>query len=355
MKKLCKNCGAKIPKKSDVCKKCGEPYEYIDLELDPETEKALQIEKPSNMLNICILLVSILVFIYSLVLIFLNFTNQRENSKNKLPQTSVSDSENSESNDNSSVHYNAIDFIGQPLSEVKKVLGDQYSIRISDTTLIEYINFPVILSTTDETPNDNSIISKVILKDNAQITPSVTANMTFDELRIVLALTQSAPELDEADAFYYVRKVFENDNYQMNGEFKFDNGATDKAPLEVILTCDELINPKVFGMVTGLDEDSWLNVRSQPIIDSEAIIQLYNGDRVEIISEISTEENNWFEVETSNGTVGFASAAFISKEGTGSAQTSEESDPENEAFEETDSENETEEETEETESDESEE
>lgn len=343
MKKLCKNCGAKIPKKSDVCKKCGEPYEYIDLELDPETEKALQIEKPSSMINVCILLVSVLVFIYSLVLIFLNFTGQKENSKNKLPQTSVSDSESSETNDNSSVHYNAIDFVGQPLSEVKKVLGDQYSIKISDTTLIEYMNFPVTLSTTDKTPNDNSVISKVILKDNAQITPSVTADMTFDELKIVLALTQGAPELDETDAFYYVRKVFENDNYQMNGEFKFDNSATDKAPLEVILTCDELINPKVFGMVTGLDEDSWLNVRSQPIIDAEAIVQLYNGDVVEIISEISTEENDWFEVKTSDGKVGFASAAFITKEGTGSAQTSEES------------ENETEEETEEMESDESEE
>ena len=31
MKKICRNCGAKVPKKSDICKKCGEPYEYIDL------------------------------------------------------------------------------------------------------------------------------------------------------------------------------------------------------------------------------------------------------------------------------------------------------------------------------------
>ena len=47
MKKLCRNCGAKVPKKSDICKKCGEPYEYIDLiRLDPEAEKALQIDNP---------------------------------------------------------------------------------------------------------------------------------------------------------------------------------------------------------------------------------------------------------------------------------------------------------------------
>ena len=71
MKKICRNCGAKVPKKSDICKKCGEPYEYIDLiRLDPEAEKALQIDKPSVMNNVCVLILSVLVFAYSLFLIY---------------------------------------------------------------------------------------------------------------------------------------------------------------------------------------------------------------------------------------------------------------------------------------------
>lgn len=314
MKKLCKNCGAKVPKNSDICKKCGEPYEYIDLvTLDPEMEKALQVEKPSIMFNVCILILSILIFAYSLMLIYLDYTDGNSGKHNKLPETTVSDeTEEPETTDTSAVHYNAVDFIGQPFSEVRKVLGEKYSIKLADTTLVSYVDFPVTLSTTDSSLTDDSVISMVTVTGNAQITPVVTADMTFDELKIVLALNKNAPEFNEEDAFYYVHKTFENDTCQMTADFKFDDASTDKAPIEVKIINSELTVPKVMGTVTGLDD--FLNMRSEPLYAADSVHQLYNGDQVEIIDTVTSDDGaEWYKIIFNGSLTGYASSEFIVK------------------------------------------
>lgn len=315
MKKLCKNCGAKVPKKSDICKKCGEPYEYIDLiTIDPETEKALQVEKPSIMLNVCLLILSILIFAYSLVLVFLKYTDGKSDRKNKLPDTAVSDTAEEETDkaDTSAVHYNAVDFIGQPFSEVKKVLGEKYSIKLAESTLVSYIDFPVTLSTTDTTLSDDSVISRVIVTDNAQITPVVNADMTYDELKIVLALTKNAPEFNEEDAFYYIHKTFDNDICQVAADFKFDDASTDKAPIEVIISNMELTVPKVMGTVTGLDD--YLNMRSEPFYAAESVHQLFNGDQVEILDTVKSDDGSeWYKIKFGEDLIGYSSTEFIAK------------------------------------------
>jgi hypothetical protein len=318
MKKLCKNCGAKIPKKADTCKKCGEPYEYIDLELDQETKKALAVRKPSYVINVCVILLAVLVFAYSLLLIYFKFTGGKDDKKQSFVSdssvTDITDSSTPEDDISSQVHYNAIDFIGQTFGEVKKVLGEQYSLKVSDTTtLVSYINFPVTLSTADQNPTDESVITKVIVTGNAHITPVASCDMTYDELKIVLAFTKPAPELNQSDAFYYVSKVFENDNCQMHADFKFDNDSTDKAPLEVIIYSADTAQSKVIGIVSGLDEGSSLNVRSDAYYDAEALTQIYEGDEVEIINEINSGDVDWYEIITKDNIKGFSVAEFIEK------------------------------------------
>ena len=318
MKKLCRNCGAKVPKKSDICKKCGEPYEYIDLiRLDPEAEKALQIDKPSVMNNVCILILSILVFAYSLFLIYQTITDKSKASDDFSADSSVSDSvsEESQTEDTdmiSDVHYNASDFIGLPFSEVKKTLGEKYIIKVSDSTLIEHKDYSITLSTTDKSLTDDSVISKVILSGNAQITPVVRANMTFNDLKTVLALTQNAPELNEQDAFYYVCTAFETDVLQVQADFKFDDDSTDKAPIEVTLYSQALITPKIMGTVTGLDD--FLNMRTEPLYAADEVHQLYNGDQVEILEEVTSDDGAlWYKVLYNDSIMGYSSAEFIVK------------------------------------------
>ena len=318
MKKICRNCGAKVPKKSDICKKCGEPYEYIDLiRLDPETEKALQIDKPSVMNNVCVLILSVLVFAYSLFLIYQTFTDKNKSGNSASSDSSVSDSISEESQIEESslisdVHYNASDFIGLPFSEVKKTLGEKYIIKVSDSTLIEYKDYSVTLSTTDKSLTDDSVISKVILTGNAQVTPVVRANMTFDDLKTVLALTQSAPELNEQDAFYYVCTTFETDMLQVQADFKFDDDSTDKAPIDVTLYSQALITPKIMGTVTGLDD--FLNMRTEPLYSADEVHQLYNGDQVEILEEVTSDDGAlWYKVLYNDSIMGYSSAEFIVK------------------------------------------
>jgi len=316
MKKLCRNCGAKVPKKAEICPKCGEPYEYIDLvRLDPEEEKLIQVDKPSLMPNVCALLLAIAAFGYALTLVWMHLQNNTVtgDKENDTPSLSDEVSEISESSEAEvpSVHYNAVDFLGQSFSDVTKVLGDRYSIKISDTVAAEFTDFPVTVSTLENQLTDTAPISKVIVSGNAQITPVASADMTFEELKIVLALKENAPELNEKDAFYYAHTTFDNGLCKINADFKFDNEALDKAPIEVILTDISLNVPKVMGTVTGIDADDVLNVRAEASYDAEFIGELLNGAQVEILDTVTdTEGNTWYKINTGNKE-GFVSADYV--------------------------------------------
>ncbi len=319
MKKLCRNCGAKVPKKSDICPKCGEPYEYIDVvRISPEEESIIKVEKPSLMLNICILILAVLVFAYSLMLVYLRYTDRdddSDDSQGDIP--AVTDeviTENEDSTpDLSMVHYNAIDFPGMTFGDVKKILGEKHVIRITgDGTQIVYDDFNVTLRSLDNPVTDDSLICGVILTGNAQVTPVVTADMTFDQLKIVLALTQSAPELNAQDAYYYVHKTFENDACQMTADFRFDDESADKAPIEVVITDISLSVPKNMGTVAGLDD--YLNLREQPSSSAEAITQLVNGDEVEIVESYTSDDGTeWYKVIYDETMTGYVAAEFVVK------------------------------------------
>lgn len=320
MKKLCRNCGAKVPKKSDICPKCGEPYEYIDIvKLDPETAQMLQVEKPSVMSNVCVIILSVLILAYSGFLFWQKYNEHSDAKKENDPHsdTTVSDEETpgeeTAEEEAEGVQYSAVDFVGQPFSEVKKLLGDKVNIKISaDTTLIEYTDYPLTFVTADNSFSDESPVTKVIITGNGKITPAASADMTFDALRLVLGLVQTTPELNEKDAYYYIHHSFYNDLCQMSADFRFDDESTDKAPIEVVLTDISLNVPKVMGTVTGLDD--YLNIRSAPVYSSEAVHQLMNGDQVEIIGEVTSEDGaEWYEIIFEDSIKGFASADYIVK------------------------------------------
>lgn len=318
MKQLCKNCGAKIPKNSDICKKCGEPYEYIDLQLDPETEELVKVEKPSNMPHICILLLSIMVFAYSLFLIYSNFSNEK-GEKNNTPSQSLSsdDQDISKPDDQETPKYNfnAIDFVGQPFSAAKSVLKDQYSIKVTDDeTLICYIDIPITLSTTDSELSENSIICSVSANGKINVTADITADMTFAEIAPLLKLSDNAPKVG-SDSFYYAYKTFEKDGYQIDAAFKFDNDSIDEPPLDVILTCKELTVQKTMGIVKGLDEGSSLNMRTEPLYGADAVHQLYENDKVEILETVTSDDGAaWYKVMYDNSIIGYSIAEFITIE-----------------------------------------
>ena len=166
MKKICRNCGAKVPKKAEISPKCGEPYEYIDLvRLDPEEEKLIQVDKPSVMPNVCALLLALAAFGYALTLVWMHLQNDTlaGDKGNDRPSLSdeVSESVEDSETDVPSVHYNAVDFLGQSFSDVTKVLGDRYSIKISDTVAAEFTDFPVTVSTLESQLTDSAPISKL--------------------------------------------------------------------------------------------------------------------------------------------------------------------------------------------------
>lgn len=317
MKKICRNCGAKVPKKSDICPKCGEPYEYIDMvRLDPELEKNLNVEKPSVMINVCLIILSVLVIAYAALLGYNKYTEQsteEENSPSEITADADPDVQISEAETPAEpVLYNAVDFIGKPFSDVKKVLGDKYSIKLSDTTLVAYTDVPVTLSTLDFELTDESVISKVIITGNGQITPAVTADMTFDDLKIVLGFKANAPELNEEDAYYYVREKYTADAKELDLVFRFDDEATDRAPMEVTVEDSSLIVKKVMATVTGLDD--FLNLRSEPSYSSDALLELVNGDEVEIIDTYKADDGTeWYQVIYDDRITGYAAAEFIVK------------------------------------------
>ena len=98
----------------------------------------------------------------------------------------------------------------------------------------------------------------------------------------------------------------------MTADFKFDDAATDKAPIEVIITNAELTVPKVMGTVTGLDD--YLNMRAEPRYAADTVHQLYNGDQVEIINTVTSEDGAvWYEIIYGGSIKGFSSAEFIVK------------------------------------------
>ncbi len=311
MKKICKNCGAKIPRNSDTCKKCGEHYEYIDFEIDDQTKELITVEKPSNMIHICLLILSIIIFIYSLVLVYLRFTNKEiVKEMPAAPDSSSVDSSSSEPE----VNYFAADFIGQTFKEVKNKLGEQYSIKLSASsgqTQASYINYPIVLLSTDKTLTDDSIISSVIVTDNGSVTPQITADMTYSQLKSILNLSKPAPISDGTDEFFYVTNSVANDNYVLTAKFRFESEDTEKPCIAVIVSSDELTAAKNYGTVTGLDEGSSLNVRKEALYAAESLLQLHEGDKVEILDKVTTEDGAlWYEVSFNN-VKGYSSAEFI--------------------------------------------
>ncbi len=312
MKRRCKNCGAKLPKKSDICKKCGEEYEYIVL--DPETAKLIEVEKPSSMLHICILLLSIVIFIYSLLLIYFHLSGKNKDDAKSMPALSNS-SQSSQTQqpeqEQEEAPYYAVDFIGMTFKEAKEILGEQYSIKLSDTTLVNYIDHPLTLSTTDKSLTDSSVISKVIAKDSVFVTTQIKADMTYTELKSLLNLSKPSPEFNQEDSYYYAYRASANDNYSVNLSFKFGFDTADQKPMEVIIDCEELTAKKVYGVVTGLDEGSYLNVRREPLYSSESLCQVFEGDTVEFLSEHTSEDGvKWFEISV-NDIKGYSVAEYI--------------------------------------------
>lgn len=308
--KRCKNCGAKISKGDDLCKKCQETYEYIDL--DPESKELVTVIKPSNMLHICILILSVIIFLYSLLLIYLNFTNKKV--PKEKPQLSVSSSSivdsvtDSSAEDNIKSDYFAVDLIGITLKDLKDKFGEQYTIKIADTTLITYVNYPLTFSTLDKTLTDESVISSITVTDDGPITPEITADMTYFELSSILDFAKPSPVLNETDSYYYASKVFQNDNYMVQASFKFDDDSIDKSPLSVKLDCEQLTAPKNLGTVTG----DTLSIRTDTFYDAEVLHQLIKGDVVEILETVMTDNDTirWFKVSF-NGMVGYCIADYI--------------------------------------------
>ena len=312
MRKICKNCGAKIPNNSDTCKKCGEHYEYIDFELDDDTRSLITVEKRSNMIHICLLILSILVFIYSLVLVYLRFT--KKEIVKQIPQAAESSQSDLSSSAQPTVNYFAVDFVGQSFKDVKKVLGEQYSIKLSVSsgeTQASYLNFPIVLTTTDKTFTDDSIISSVIITDNGSVTPQITADMTYSQIKSTFNLSKPAPVSEGTDDFFYISHSIANENYIVNAKFRFESTDTEKPCIAVILSSDALSAQKKTGTVTGLDEGSSLNVRQEPLYDAQSLQQLHEGDVVEILDKVTTEDGViWYEISFNN-TKGYSIAEFI--------------------------------------------
>ncbi|MGN0582400.1 MAG: SH3 domain-containing protein, partial [Oscillospiraceae bacterium] len=87
---------------------------------------------------------------------------------------------------------------------------------------------------------------------------------------------------------------------------------TDKAPIEVTLYSQALITPKIMGTVTGLDD--FLNMRTEPLYSADEVHQLYNGDQVEILEEVTSDDGAlWYKVLYNDSIMGYSSAEFIVK------------------------------------------
>lgn len=324
MKRICKSCGAKIPKNKSICKKCGEAYVDIEmeLELDEETKALVTVEKKSNMIHVCILLLSILVFLYSLLLIYLHFTNKKITKE--MPSSEITETEE-EPEQKPDVNYNAVSFIGGPFSEVKSKLGDQYSIKkVGDQTLACYINYPVVITTNDSPISDSSVVIAATVTGNGSVSTECTADMTYSQLRSILNITKMelSPDKENPEKFSYTH-LFANDSMTVTAKFTFDTNDVETPCAEVYITNEDLNAKKKYGIVTGLDEGSSLNVRSEALYDADALTQIYEGDKVEILDKAITEDGTvWYQI-TVNNITGFSVAEFIVPE-----ETEEQSEPE---------------------------
>lgn len=317
MKRICKSCGAKIPKNKSICKKCGEAYVDIEteLELDEETKALVTVDKKSNMIHVCILLLSILVFVYSLLLIYLHFTDKKITKE--MPSAETTETEEIP-DEKPAAEYNAVSFIGKPFSEVKSKLGDQYSIKkVGDQTLACYINYPVVITTNDSPLSDSSVVIAATITGNGSVSTECTADMTYSQLRSLLNITKMElnPDKENPEKFSYTH-LFSNDSLKVTAKFIFDTNDIETPCAEVYITNEDLNAKKKFGIVTGLDEGSSLNVRSEALYDAEALTQVYEGDKVEILDKAITEDGSvWYQI-TVNNITGFSVAEFIVPEET---------------------------------------
>lgn len=307
--KKCKNCGAKIPKDSNVCEKCGSTYDYIDLE--PEEKEMLLVDKKSNILHICLIILSVIIFLYALCLIFINFKGKQPSVPT--PQTSTESSSETEvttTTEQAVEKRYALDYIGKTVADLKADFGDQYSIKLADMTQLTYVDYPFTFCTMDKTVSDASVISTVTVTGKGEINPEIKADMTFSQLYSALNFTKTAPELNKDDTYYYAYRQMHNDNYDIKATFKFDNDSQDSAPISVTLKCEELEKAKVYGTV-HLD-DGTLRMRKETNYDSEVLYELNEGDVVEVLDTVKTDDDTitWYKVKF-NDIEGYSVADYI--------------------------------------------
>ncbi|MDO5560303.1 MAG: SH3 domain-containing protein [Oscillospiraceae bacterium] len=307
--KKCKSCGAKMPKGSNVCEKCGSTYDYIDL--DPEEKELLTVDRKSNVIHVCLIILSVIVFLYACSLVFLDVTKKRSTSEAP-PSVSNTTSEpdvTTTVEDTKTKHY-ALDYIGKTVADLKADFGDQYSIQLSDLTQLKYVDYPFTFCTVDKTISDASVISTIIVSGSGYINPEIKADMTFSQLASALNFTKPAPELNQSDAFYYAYRIMQNDDLEVNTAFKFDNDSPDSSPISITLKCEQLEKAKVYGTV-HLD-DGTLRMRTGTTYDSEVVHELVEGDVVEILETVMTDDDTikWYKVSFGEFT-GYSVADYI--------------------------------------------
>ncbi len=321
MTRRCKNCGAKLPKKSDICKKCGEQYMDDFSDFDAETQEMLSVQKPSNVFYVCLIIICIFVFLFALLLIFLNVTGNKE----KYSQTSESDdtsitseiSEPDESNLSNSTYF-AMDFIGKPFSEIKSTLTGDYKIIMGDTTQYNYTDFPLLIFSSDSVPNDNSLIAKVIVTENGVISPELSADMSYEKIALALGVTDTSPMINPDDQSTFILEKMLSDT--VKATFEFSSNASDAVPTQVILQNDALVANTLKGTVMGIDSDSWLTLRANPDSDSSDLLHLKNQDRVDILDEIDDDNGlTWYKVNFA-GKEGYVNSDYIVKDNEASEQ-----------------------------------
>lgn len=312
MARRCKNCGAKLPNKSDICKKCGEQYMDDFNDFDAETQEMLAVQKPSNVFYVCLIIISVFVFLFALLLIFLNVTNNKEkysDSKTTDDTSIISDvSEPDESSLSNSLYY-AADFIGKPFSEVKSTLTGDYKIIMGDTIQYNYADFPLLIFSSDSAPNDNSLIAKIIVTEDGVITPEISADMSYEKIALTLGVTDPSPVINPEDSTTFILEKMLSDT--VKAIFVFTSNSPDAVPSQVILQNDALLVTTTKGTVVGIDSDSYLTLRSNPSSDGSDINHLSNEDRVDILGE-ETDENGitWYKVNFA-GKEGYVNAEFI--------------------------------------------
>lgn len=315
MARRCKNCGAKLPNKSDICKKCGEQYMDDFSDLDPQTQEMLNVQKPSNVFYVCLIIISVFIFLFALLLIFLNVTGNKEkySSSDSADETSISSevSEPDESSLSESSYY-ALDFIGKPFSEVKSTLTGDYKIIMGDTIQYSYADFPLLIFSSDSAPNDNSIIAKIIVTDNGVISKDLSADMSYEKIALALGVTDVSPVINPEDGKTFILEKMLSDD--VKATFVFDSNSSDAVPSQVILQNDELLANTAKGTVVGIDSDSYLTLRSNPNPESSDINHLSNEDRVDILGE-ETDDNGitWYKVRFA-GKEGYVNSDYIVKD-----------------------------------------